>query len=61
MFKIFRGIDQKCKELEQMRVLALTGEIMYRQKGEYHVADRFKKAEKGLAEAIRILTTSVEE
>lgn len=59
MFKIFKELENKCKELEQIRILAQTGEIMYRQKGELHTADRFGKVEKGLLEAIRILRASI--
>jgi|GEM_PF-6093091 len=55
MYKVFKEIDLKCRELEQMRILAQTGEIMYRQKGEVPIADRFKRAESGLGEAIRML------
>ncbi|HBS58889.1 MAG: hypothetical protein AAGU23_02700 [Bacillota bacterium] len=58
MIKIFREIEKKVKELEEMRIVAQTGEIIYRQKGELHTADRFRKAEKGIQEAIRILADS---
>lgn len=55
MLKVFKEMEKKCNELEQMRIIAQTGEIMYRQKGEWHTADRFKKAEEALAETIRML------
>jgi hypothetical protein len=55
MFKMLQEIERKCQELEDMRILAQAGEIMYRQKGELHTADRFRKAENRLFRAIRIL------
>jgi hypothetical protein len=61
MITIFRQIEARCQELESMRVLAQTGEIMYRQKGELNTAERFKKVENGLAKAIRVLEESVVE
>lgn len=61
MINIFKKIETKCKELEEMRIVAQTGEIMYRQKGEWHTADRFKKAEEGIVEAIRILRAGIKD
>jgi hypothetical protein len=61
MITIFKQIAARCEELESMRVLAQTGEIMYRQKGELNTAERFKKVENGLAKAIRVLEDSVVE
>jgi hypothetical protein len=61
MITIFKQIAARCQELESMRVLAQTGEIMYRQKGELNTAERFKKVENGLSEAIRVLEESVVE
>lgn len=58
MINVFKEIEKKCKELEEMRILAQIGEIMYRQKGEWHTADRFEKAEKALKEATQILKAS---
>jgi len=55
MLKVFNEIEKKLKELEEMRIVAQTGEIIYRQKGELHTADRFRKAEEGIREAMRIL------
>lgn len=55
MLKVFKEIEKKVQELEEMRIVAQTGEIIYRQKGELHTAERFRKAEEGLREAIRIL------
>lgn len=55
MYKVFAEVVEKCQELEQMRIIAQTAEIMYRQKGEPHTAERFKKVEVGLAEAINVL------
>lgn len=59
MLKVFKEMEKKVKELEEMRIMAQTGEIIYRQKGELPTADRFRKAEEGIREAIRILAASV--
>lgn len=59
MLRVFKAIPKKIEELEELRILAQTGEIMYRQKGEIHTAERFRKAEEGIREAIRLLAASV--
>jgi hypothetical protein len=59
MLKVFKEIEKKCKELEEIRIVAQTGEIVYRQKGEWHTADRFKKAEEALLEARQILRAGI--
>jgi hypothetical protein len=61
MITIFREIPKKCAELESLRILAQTGEIMYRQKGEVHTADRFRRAEAALGEAIRLLQEGIKD
>ncbi|WP_110953432.1 hypothetical protein [Anaerosinus massiliensis] len=52
---LFTEVKEKRKELEKLRIVAQATEITYRQKGELHTAERFKKLEIKLAQAFELL------
>ncbi|MBP2644559.1 MAG: 5-oxoprolinase (ATP-hydrolyzing) [Firmicutes bacterium] len=57
MLQVFKAVEEKCAELEQLRIIIQATEITYRQKGEIHTADCIKNLETNLAKAIHILST----
>jgi len=56
MLQVFKAVEEKCAELEQLRIIIQATEITYRQKGEIHTAECIKKLEINLAKAIHILS-----
>lgn len=55
MINVFKETEKNLIKLDELRIHAQTGYIMYRQKGENHTAERFKKLEDKLLEAISII------
>lgn len=55
MINVFKEVEKNLVILDELRILAQTGYIMYRQKGESHTAERFKKLEDKLLEAISLI------
>ncbi|MDF2568733.1 MAG: hypothetical protein K0R55_337 [Sporomusa sp.] len=58
MLHVFKEVEKKRTELEQLRIIVQATEITYRQKGEIHTAERIKKLEANLAKAIQLLGTA---
>ncbi|WP_094606545.1 hypothetical protein SPSIL_057000 [Sporomusa silvacetica DSM 10669] len=57
MLEVFKAVEKKRTELEQLRIIIQATEITYRQKGEIPTAERLKILETNLAKAIHILST----
>jgi hypothetical protein len=55
MLQVFKAVEEKRIELEELRIVIQATEIVYRQKGELHTADRLKKLENNLSKAIELL------
>lgn len=55
MLDVFRAVMEELGELEQLRIAAQVDEIMYRQKGEFHTANRLKSLEESLTKVICLL------
>lgn len=55
MLQVFKAVDEKRIELEELRIIIQSTEIVYRQKGELHTAERLKKLEDNLSKAIEFL------
>jgi len=56
MLEVFKAVEKKRTELEQLRIIIQATEITYRQKGEIPMAERLKILETNLAKAIDILS-----
>lgn len=56
MLQVFKEVEKKRTELEQLRIIIQATEITYRQKGEIPMAERLKILETNLAKAIDILS-----
>jgi hypothetical protein len=52
---LFKEVEKKRNELENLRITIQATEITYRQKGEIPLAERFKKLETNLEKAIKLL------
>jgi hypothetical protein len=52
---LFKEVEKKRTELEKLRITIQASEIIYRQKGELPLAERFKKLESNLEKAIKLL------
>ena len=57
MLQVFKAVEEKRVELEQLRIIIQATEITYRQKGEIPTAERIKNLETNVAKAIHILST----
>lgn len=57
MLQVFRVVAEKRTELEQLRIVIQATEIVYRQKGELHTAERLKTLEQNVSKAIDFLHT----
>ncbi len=57
MLEVFKAVEKKCKELEQLRIIIQATEITYRQRGERSIAEHVKNLEEQVAKAVRILRT----
>lgn len=57
MLQVFRAVEEKRIELEQLRIIIQATEIVYRQKGELHTAERLKMLETNVTKAINLLHT----
>ena len=57
MLQVFKEVEKKRTELEQLRIIIQATEITYRQKGEIPTAERLKDLETKLAKTIHILST----
>ncbi|MBP2635371.1 MAG: hypothetical protein H6Q72_1278 [Firmicutes bacterium] len=57
MLQIFRTVEKKRSELEELRVIIQATEITYRQRGELHIAESLKNLEANLEKAVDILST----
>lgn len=55
MLQVFKAVEKKRKELEQLRIIIQATEITYRQKGEIHTAECLKNLETRLEKAIYFL------
>ncbi len=55
MLQVFRAVEEKRIELEQLRIIIQATEIVYRQKGELHTAERLKMLETNVTKAINLL------
>ena len=55
MLQVFKAVEKKRKELEQLRIIIQATEITYRQKGEIHTAECLKNLETHLEKAIYFL------
>ncbi|MBP2634644.1 MAG: hypothetical protein H6Q72_551 [Firmicutes bacterium] len=55
MLQVFKAVEEKRIELEELRIVIQATEIVYRQKGELHTAERLKKLEDNLSQAIEFL------
>ena len=55
MLQVFKAVEEKRIELEELRIVIQATEIVYRQKGELHTAERLKKLENKLSKAIELL------
>ena len=55
MLQPFKDVENICKEMERIRINAQASAIVFRQTGENYTADRFKKLESKLSEAISLL------
>lgn len=52
---LFKEVEKIRKEMEILKITIQATEIVYRQRGEVPLAERFKKLEKNLEEAIKLL------
>lgn len=59
MLHVFKEVEKKRIELEQLRIVIQATEITYRQKGEFHTAERLKNLETNVAKAIDLLSKIV--
>lgn len=59
MLEVFKEVEKKRMELEKLRIIVQANEITYRQKGEFHTAERFEKLENKLAKTIRVLSVEI--
>lgn len=55
MLYVFKEVEKKRTELEQLRIVIQATEITYRQKGELPTAERLKDLEINVAKAIDLL------
>lgn len=55
MLQVFKAVEEKRIELEELRIVIQATEIVYRQKGELHTAERLKILEDNLSQAIELL------
>lgn len=56
MLEVFKAVEKKRAELEQLRIVIQATEITYRQKGEFHTAEALKNLETSLEKAIHLLS-----
>ena len=59
MLDVFKTVEKKRTELEELRIIVQATEITYRQKGEVHTAESFKNLEINLEKAIDLLSTKI--
>jgi len=52
---LFKEVEKIRKEMEILKITIQATEIVYRQRGEVPLAERFKKLEQNLEEAIKLL------
>lgn len=53
--KIIEKIHEKGLELDRLRIESKASEVVYRQKGEYHTADRLEKISEQLSIVVDLL------
>jgi len=59
MLEVFKTVEKKRTELEELRIIVQATEITYRQKGEVHTAESFRNLEINLEKAIHLLSTKI--
>jgi hypothetical protein len=57
MLDVFKSVEKKCRELEELRIIIQATEITYRQRGERSIAEHVKNLEEQVAKAVQILRT----
>lgn len=57
VLQVYKEVEKKRAELEQLRIVIQATEITYRQKGEFHTAERLKILEDNVTRAIQTLNT----
>ncbi|SMC87345.1 hypothetical protein [Sporomusa malonica] len=58
MLHVFKEVEKKRTELEELRIIIQATEITYRQKGEIPTAERLKNLETNVAKAIHLLSAA---
>lgn len=59
MYQVFEDVKRICAELEKIRINAQASEIIFRQRGEFETADRFKMLESRVAKSLTLLHDAI--
>ncbi|WP_346355571.1 hypothetical protein [Azotosporobacter soli] len=55
MLEVFKAVEKKRKELEELRIIIQATGITYRQRGERSIAEHVEKLEEQVEKAVQIL------